>query len=89
MQEFTELSVCGSILDAPLKHSLISDIVKFFLLIGHWNASKRERPVWPRSRLTTAIHSSRCLEAFHCSSAVSQCWWSITTWANGHHSHFL
>jgi len=26
-------------------------------------------------------HSSRCLEAFHCSSAVSG--WSIATWANG------
>jgi len=33
------------------------------------------------SRLTT--HSSRCLEAFHCSSAVSG-WWSIET-SNGPH----
>jgi len=33
-------------------------------------------------RLTT--HSSRCLEAFHCSSAMSG-WWSIATWANGRH----
>jgi len=36
-------------------------------------------------RLTTATHSSRCLEAFHRSSAVSG-WWSIATWANGRHS---
>jgi len=34
--------------------------------------------------LTTATHSSQCLEAFHCSSAVSG--WSIATWANGRHS---
>jgi len=32
-----------------------------------------------------AIHSSECLETFHCSSAVSD-WWSIATWANGRHS---
>jgi len=36
-------------------------------------------------RLTTATHCSRCLEAFHCSSAVSG-WWSIATWANRRHS---
>jgi len=34
----------------------------------------------PKLRLTTATHSSQCLEAFHCSSAVSG-WWSIATWA--------
>jgi len=44
----------------------------------------RERPVWPRSRLTTATHSSRYLKAFPCSSAVSG-WWSIGTWPNGPH----
>jgi len=32
-------------------------------------------------RLTTATHSSRCLEGFHCSNAVSGCW-SIATWTN-------
>jgi len=39
------------------------------------------------SRLPTLRlrHSSQCLEAFHCSSAVN-CWWSIVTWANGRHS---
>jgi len=46
----------------------------------------RERPVWPRSRLTTATHSSRCLKTFHCSSAVSG-WWSIGTWSNGPHPY--
>jgi len=39
----------------------------------------------PTLRLITAIHSSRCLEAFYCSSAVSG-WWSIATWTNGYHS---
>jgi len=44
---------------------------------------------WGASHLTTvpidtATHSSRCLEAFHCSSAVSG-WWSIGTWSNGPH----
>jgi len=39
----------------------------------------------PTLRLTTATHSSRWLEAFHCSSALSD-WWSIATWANGCHS---
>jgi len=38
----------------------------------------------PTLRLTTATHSSRCLVAFHCSSAVND-WWSIATWANGRH----
>jgi len=48
-----------------------------------------ERPICvrPTLRLTTATHSSRCLEAFHCSSTVSG-WWSIATWANGRHSSF-
>jgi len=41
----------------------------------------------PTLRLITATYSSRCLEAFHCSSAVSG-WWSIATWANGRHSFF-
>jgi len=48
-----------------------------YCIILYW-----ERPVWPRSRLTTATHSSRYLEAFHCSSVVSG-WWSIGTWSNG------
>jgi len=38
----------------------------------------------PTLQLTIATHSSRCLETFHCSSAVSS--WSIATWANGSHS---
>jgi len=37
----------------------------------------------PTLRLTT--HSSRCLKAFHCSSAVSS-WWAIVTWSNERHS---
>jgi len=45
------------------------------------HANIGECPVWPRSRLTTATHSSRCLEAFHYSSALSG-WWSIGTWSN-------
>jgi len=32
----------------------------------------------PTLRLITAIHSSRCLKAFHCLSAVSG-WWAIAT----------
>jgi len=32
----------------------------------------------PMLQLTTATHSSRCLEVFHCSSAMSG-WWTIAT----------
>jgi len=46
-----------------------------------WYGLKRKRPL-PTLRLTTATHSSRCLKAFHCSSAMNG-WWSIVTWTNG------
>jgi len=44
--------------------------------LEQWKVSRASR--LPMLQLTTATHSSRCLEAFHCSSAVSG-WWSIAT----------
>jgi len=38
----------------------------------------------PTLRLTTVTHSGRCLEVFHCSSAVSG-WCAIATWSNRCH----
>jgi len=49
-----------------------------------WHPFALERPVCPLW-LTTATHSSRCLEAFHYLSVVSG-WWSIATWANRRYS---
>jgi len=71
---FSTLAVNIGTGSAPFDHSLID----------HSHSQERERPVWPRSRLTTATHSSRCLGAFPCSSTISG-WWSIGTWSNGPH----
>jgi len=49
-----------------------------------------ERPVCPRCDWSQPL-SSQCLEAFYCSSAMSD-WWSIATWTNRRHSkncHFF
>jgi len=54
-------------------------------MIEHYTIFEKRAAHLPTLRLTTATHSNRCLEASHYSSAVND-WWSISTWANGHHS---